>query len=105
MVFVGKASAWPSHYWYFKLDESIEYILAVSVHIRDIRVRAYPQTSVDACSEMLGKLSVDFFGDDLSVSDVGVDCYVYFQLCQCCERQDAGSNCCEKIAFLNYQVM
>ena len=63
VVVIGEASARPAHYRHFQGLERIEDILAVAFHIRHAGILAYPQTSVNAASEVFGELTIDFSGN------------------------------------------
>ena len=47
-----------------------------SLSVRNLRIRTYPKTTIDATSEMLGKLAINLFIDFLC-SLVGMDCSCY----------------------------
>ena len=72
VIFVGKAAAGPAQDGHAELLERVEYVGAVTVDVGDVGVGTYPQTTVDACAEVLGKLSVEFLVD-LLLALVGMD--------------------------------
>ena len=65
MVFIGETPARPTQNGNFQLLQRIQYIVAVALRIRNIRILADPEAAIDATTEMLGKLSVNFFWNDL----------------------------------------
>lgn len=46
-----------------ELLEGVEHIEAVAVLVGDVGIGSDPEAAIDACAEMLGKLSVDLFLD------------------------------------------
>ena len=63
VIFIGETASGPAQYGDMQLTESSEDIIAVSLCVGDRRVFSDPDTAIDTCAEMLGKLSVDFFID------------------------------------------
>ena len=66
VVGVGKTAAWPSEYGDLEVFQCVEYVGAVAVGVGDVAVLANPDAVIDAASEVLGKLTVDF-GRDLEL--------------------------------------
>ena len=61
VIFVGETSSRPAHHGHFECFQCLEHVLAITLHIGDVRIGAYPDAAIDAASEVLGKLSVDLF--------------------------------------------
>ena len=61
VILVGKTAAGPAEHGDMQFPEGGKHVVAVAVGVGHGRFRAYPQTTIDACAEMLGKLAVDFF--------------------------------------------
>lgn len=58
MVFVGKAAARPAKYRNLEVFESLEYIGAITIGVGNCGTGTYPETAIDACAKVLGKLTV-----------------------------------------------
>jgi len=86
VIFVGEASARPAHYRNLELLESLNEVLSVTVDVWNIRIRTNPDTVIDASSEMLCKLSVDFCRNDRLVFSLFMDSYL--NLCARSDRHD-----------------
>ena len=71
VIFVGKASSGPSHYGHFEIAQGLEHVVTVAWSVGDRWVGAYPQASVYAWTEMLGKLAVYLRHDNSLGIDVG----------------------------------
>ncbi len=65
VVFIGKAASRPAKDGYTELLQCIEYVGAITVDVGNIGVLTYPKSAIDTSSQMLCKLAVDFFGNDL----------------------------------------
>ena len=65
VVFVGEASAWPAQHGNLQVLQRFQYVVAIALRVGDWRILAYPQTSINTCAEVFGKLSVDFLVDCL----------------------------------------
>ena len=65
VVFIGKTAARPAEDGYTELLQCIEYVGAITVDVGNIGVFTYPKSAIDTSSQMLCKLAVDFFGNDL----------------------------------------
>ena len=65
MVFIGKASSRPAEYRHFQVFQCFEHIFTITFNIRYGRIFSYPKTSIDTCTEVFGKLTINFLIDDL----------------------------------------
>lgn len=65
VIFIGKTATRPTKYGNLKFFQCIEYIGTITFDIGDIRIFSYPKSTIDASTEMFGKLAVDFFGNNL----------------------------------------
>ena len=64
VVLVAEAAARPAQHGDFQGLEGLQHVRAVTVHVRDGGILAHPDALVDALSEVLGELAVDFGRDD-----------------------------------------
>ena len=91
VIIVSKTSSGPAHYRHFEGLEGIEHILAVAFDIRHFRVLAYPKSPIDAPSEVLRELSVDFLGNGIAGAFiVNPDSCILRVKSDCAEN---GNNC------------
>ena len=65
VIFIGKTAARPAKNGNLEVFQGIEYVGTVTFDIGYIGVLAYPKASVDTSTQMFGKLSVNFFGNNL----------------------------------------
>lgn len=64
MVFIGKTASGPAQYGHFQFFQGVEHIGAIALYVGDLRIFSYPESAVDAGSEVLSKLSINLFGND-----------------------------------------
>ena len=98
VVFVGEASPRPAEHRNLQLLEGLHYILPVAVDIRDVGILSDPQAVIDASSQMLCELSVDFLGDDRLVLRTLV--HIDFDL-GCCAQRESHYGCGYQYFFHN----
>ena len=65
MILVSKATTWPTHHRHLDVLQSLQHIVAVTLSVRNLRVRTNPQTTIDTCTQVLSKLTVDLLIDFL----------------------------------------
>jgi hypothetical protein len=79
VILVSKASARPAHYRNLENLKSLDEVLAVTVDIRNFRIRSHPDSVIDASSEMLGELTVDFLVDHRLSFCILMNIYLYLR--------------------------
>src|SRR2546426_135393 len=63
VIIIGKAAARPSQHGYADGFQVVHSLLAVAIDIRDARIPADPQASVNAGAEVLGEMTVQLRAD------------------------------------------